>query len=167
MSRIINKRIYAFIVDLGVIYFLKFFSLILYLKTMGFFLSALPIANKQKIFTNINLLNNYLFIVIFTGYFLSCFFITNGKTLGKFLFNLKLVTSKEEETLLDQYLIRTFTYLFCYLNGIFLLLIPLVTKDGKGLPDWLSGTMVVYDSEERIKQSEYNQNEAFDLKRIL
>jgi uncharacterized RDD family membrane protein YckC len=167
MSRILNKRIFAFFVDLGVIYFLKFFSLILYLKTIGFFLTALPIENKEKLFTNINLLNNYLFIVIFTGYFLSCFFITNGRTLGKFLFNLKLVTSGEDETALDQYLIRTFTYLFCYLNGIFLLLIPLVTKDEKGLPDWLSGTMVTNDNEKRIKQSEYNQNEAFNLKRIL
>jgi uncharacterized RDD family membrane protein YckC len=167
MSRILNKRIYAFIVDLGVIYFLKFFSLILYLKTIGFFLTALPIANKQKLFTNLNLLNNYLFIVIFIGYFLSCFFITNGRTLGKFLFNLKLVTSKEEETFIDQYLIRTFTYLFCYLNGVFLLFFPLFTKDEKGLPDWLSGTMVINDSEERIKPSEYNQNEAFNLKKIL
>jgi uncharacterized RDD family membrane protein YckC len=167
MSKLLNKRIYAFIVDLGVIYFLKFFSLILYLKTIGFFLTALPIENKEKLFTNITLLDKYLLIVIFTGYFLSCFFITNGRTIGKFLFNLKLVSKKEDEILLDQYLIRTFTYLFCYLNGLFLLLIPLVTKDGKGLPDWLSGTMVINDNEQRIKQSEYNQNEAFNLKRIL
>jgi len=167
MSRILKKRIYAFIVDLGVIYFLKFFTLILYLKTISFFLTAIPLENKEKLFTNITLLDKYLLIVIFTGYFLSCFFITNGRTIGKFLFNLKLVSKKEDGILLDQYLIRTFTYLFCYLNGLFLLLIPLVTKNGKGLPDWLSGTMVVYDSEERIKQSEYIQNEAFDLKKIL
>lgn len=99
------------------------------------------------------------------GYFLSCFIFSHGKTLGKLLLNLEVRSSTEDETFFDQYLLRTFAYLFCYLNGIFLLLIPLFTKNGMGIPDWVSGTNVVSKSEIPVKRSEYNQNEAFDLKR--
>ncbi len=80
-------------------------------------------------------------------------------------FNLEVKNIKEDETFFDQYLLRTFAYLFCYLNGVFLLLIPLFTKSEKGIPDWISGTEVVTDSETTVKRSDYDQNESFDLKK--
>jgi uncharacterized RDD family membrane protein YckC len=166
MASLIKKRIYAFLIDMAVIYFLKFFSLVIYLKTIATFLGALPDQNKENLFTNLYLLDNYLFIVLFIGYFISCFFITNGKTLGKIIFNLEIKNPKEDETFFDQYLLRTFAYLFCYLNGVFLLLIPLFTKDGKGIPDWVSGTEVVTDNESHVKRSDYAQNESFNLKKL-
>ena len=138
----------------------------IYLRTLGTFIGFVPIEKKENIFTNLYLLDNYLFIVLFTGYFVSCFFLGNGKTLGKLLFNLEVKNPQENETHFDQYLLRTFAYLFCYLNGIFLLLIPLITKSGKGIPDWVSGTEIITKSETHIKSSDYNQNEAFDLKKL-
>lgn len=165
MGKKIKKRISAFLVDITVIYFLKFFSLVIYLRTLGTFIGFVPIEKKENIFSNLYLLDNFLFIVLFIGYFICCFFLTNGKTLGKLLFNLEVKNSQGEETFFDQYLLRTFAYLFCYLNGVFLLLIPLITKSGKGIPDWISGTEVVTSIEPHIQRSDYNQNEAFDLKK--
>lgn len=164
MSSLLKKRIYAFLIDITVINLLKFFSLIIYLKSVGTFLRAVP-QNKESLFTNLYLLDNYLFIVLFVGYFVSCYFLSNGKTLGKMFFNLEVKNIKEDETFFDQYLLRTFAYLFCYLNGVFLLLIPLFTKSEKGIPDWISGTEVVTDSETPVKKSDYDQNESFDLKK--
>lgn len=164
MGSLIKKRIYAFLIDITVINFFKFFSLIIYLKTVGTFLRAVP-QNKESLFTNLYLLDNYLFIVFFIGYFVTCFFLTNGKTLGKIIFNLEIKNIKEDETFFDQYLLRTFAYLFCYLNGVFLLLIPLFTKSGKGIPDWISGTKVVANNETPVKRTDYDQNESFDLKK--
>lgn len=165
MGKILKKRVYAFLTDITIIYFLKFFSLLIYLRSLGIFIGAFPIEKKENIFTNLYLLDNYLFIVLFIGYFISCFFLTNGKTFGKILFNLELKNIQEDEIFLDQYLLRTFAYLFCYLNGVFLLLIPLFTKSGKGIPDWISGTEVVAKNETHFKRSDYNQNEAFNLKK--
>jgi len=166
MVSLIKKRIYAFLIDITIIYFLKFFSLLIYLKTITTFLGSVQIQSKENLFTNLYLLDKYLFIVLFIGYFISCFFITNGKTLGKIIFNLEVKNPKEDETFFDQYLLRTFAYLFCYLNGAFLLLIPLFTKNGKGIPDWISGTKVVPFNETPVKRSDYDQNESFDLRKL-
>ncbi len=165
MRKFLKRRIYAFLMDLVVIYLLKFITLTIYLRTLGVFVRAIPLENKENLFSNLYLLNSFLLITIFVGYFTSCFFITEGRTLGKLLFNLKVSTTVGNEVVFDQYLLRTFTYLFCFLNGLFLLLIPFLTKSGKGLPDWISGTEVISEPDQRLKSSEYTQNEAFNLKR--
>lgn len=92
---------------------------------------------------------------------------SNGKTLGKFIFNLKVTTqnSKNQKLGFKECFLRTAGYFFCYGLGIILLAIPYIQEDGRGIPDWCSGTEVISSLPKELTKVEKNpQLELFDHK---
>jgi uncharacterized RDD family membrane protein YckC len=83
----------------------------------------------------------------------------DGQTLGKLVFKLKVKSLRSSNLTLSESFMRSFGYLFCYLNFFLLFLIPFMTKEQKGLPDWISSTSVINLEEKK----EYEENEAFNL----
>lgn len=85
-------------------------------------------------------------IIVFGSYFLISYLLSDGKTLGKLVFNLKVVSKRDDqEVSIKQYFLRSFGYLICYLTGSFLFLLPMLNKRGTGIADWISSTKVSID----------------------
>jgi uncharacterized RDD family membrane protein YckC len=78
------------------------------------------------------------------AYFSIFYFVTNGRTMGKTLFGLKVVSAEGEITL-KQSMQRSFAYFICAMFGSFLFALSFIRKDDKSLADVLSRTSVAYD----------------------
>lgn len=90
-----------------------------------------------------------MLIGCYFGYFFLCLILTKGHTLGKSIMGLKVHRPHEPFSELTpmEALMRTSGYLVCYLSLGTLFLIPILSRSKKGLPDWLSGTIVSSEEE--------------------
>jgi len=128
-----------------------------YIEFMSRFFPSITF--NSNFISNLYVLGDFLTISLFMSYFIGCYYIGKGQTLGKLLFKLKIISSRESELTISECFMRSFGYLFCYLNFFILFLVPFLTKDEKGFPDWISSTSVK-DLKEKEK---YDENEAFNL----
>ena len=80
------------------------------------------------------------------AYFSIFYYVTDGRTMGKTLFGLKVVSPMGEMSL-KQSMQRAFAYFTCAIFGSFLFALSFVRKDNKSLADIFSGTSVVFESE--------------------
>ena len=78
------------------------------------------------------------------AYFSIFYFATNGRTMGKTLFGLKVV-SLDGEITIKQAMQRSIAYFTCAFFGSFLFALSFIRKDDKSLADIFSGTTVTYD----------------------
>jgi uncharacterized RDD family membrane protein YckC len=154
---LLRKRFNAFIIDLLVISIIRSFLIYTYIEFMTKYFRALTF--DTDFLRNLYVVGNFLTITLFMGYFICSYYISNGKTLGKLVFNLKIKSSRNSELTISECFMRSFGYLFCYLNFFLLFLIPFMTKDEKGLPDWISSTSVIDLEEKEVME----ENEAFNL----
>ena len=148
---ILNRRVKAFIIDLLVISSVRSIFIFIYLNKIRSFLFL-------DILKDIHLLTSFLTIIIFSGYFICSYYLSNGKTLGKLIFKLRVKSQQNSELKVSECFIRSFGYLFCLLNFFFLFLIPFITRNQKGIPDYISNTY--------IKLDEIVETEDFDINSI-
>ena len=78
------------------------------------------------------------------AYFSIFYFVTNGRTMGKTLFGLKVISADGEMTL-KQSMQRSFAYCACAMFGSVLFALSFIRKDDKSLADILSTTNVAFD----------------------
>jgi uncharacterized RDD family membrane protein YckC len=85
---------------------------------------------------------------VYGCYFFFTLYLSQGKTLGKSLLGLRVV-SKEQPGIIEwwQALSRTVGYYACYFSGLILFLLPLTNKSQAGLSDWISSTQVISDKQ--------------------
>jgi uncharacterized RDD family membrane protein YckC len=146
---IVKKRVYALTFDFLVITVCNYFLMTAatnFIKTVFFHFPTnfqIMIINKISIMTSISM-------AIFTFAYFSLFcFLTNGHTLGKSIFNLRVKSNNGSEITLNQSILRTLGYFTCILTGDFLLALSFIRKDEKSLADVFSNTSVV--SEDALK----------------
>ena len=84
------------------------------------------------------------YLLTFTTYFLFSYYVGNGVTPGKLIFDLQVQSDDHSVSMLTfrESFIRTVVHLFCVKTGYFLFLIPLLNRKRIGLADWLSQTSV-------------------------
>ena len=173
----LRKRFYAFFTDLIILSFLKKGLILYYFFSLKQIMGNVPLVHDTKgaLFV---LFNFSIFLTLFTGYFVSFYFLGKGQTPGKYFFNLKIETQiekKDQSLTLSECVLRTLGYVLCYLSGAILFLIPLFNKKNHGIQDWISGTKVKnlapelatskIDETSTAKKDDffYSENEAFDL----
>ncbi len=152
-----RRRVNAFIIDLLALSMARSLLLYTYIKFMSKYFYALTF--DIDFFSHLYVLGNFLTITLFMGYFICCYYMGDGQTIGKLVFKLKVKSLRSSNLTLSESCMRSFGYLFCYLNFFLLFLIPFMTKDQKGLPDWISSTSVINLEE----KEESEENEAFNL----
>ncbi|MBC7537809.1 MAG: RDD family protein [Bacteriovorax sp.] len=143
-SDILKKRVYALTTDFFIVVLTNYFlmaSFTNFLKTVFFHFplhAQLFLVHKLAMMTSVSLMS------LTFAYFSIFYFVTNGRTLGKTIFGLKVV-SPEGEITLKQSMQRSFAYFACAMFGSFLFALSFIRKDYKSLADVLSGTNVAYD----------------------
>jgi uncharacterized RDD family membrane protein YckC len=143
-SVILKKRVYALTTDLFIIVMSNYFfmaSFTNFLKTIFFHLST----NTQIFMVNkLSLLSPVLLTTLTFSYFSIFYFVTNGHTMGKIIFGLKVVSQNGDITL-KQSIQRSLAYLSCAFFGSFLFALSFIRKDDKSLADIFSKTDVILD----------------------
>ena len=145
-TSILQKRVYAFTTDLAIITLSNYFMMSAanrFIQTVFFHFPIkfqLLLINKMEVFTSISL-------VCFTfAYFSLFYFMTNGHTMGKSLFGLRVENSDGSELTLQQSIARSLAYFTCAMTGSFLLALSFIRKDEKSLADVFSNSLVVLDT---------------------
>lgn len=144
---ILQKRVYAFTTDLAIIVVANYFLMAAFnrfVQTVFFHLSTnaqMLLISKMTLMTSVSL------TMLTFAYFSLFYFVTNGRTMGKTIFGLKVKSSNEEVSLKES-ILRALSYLVCAFTGSFLFALSYIRKDEKSLADVFSGTNVVLDTPE-------------------
>lgn len=149
-SMILKKRTYAFTLDLFFIALINRVVMYTYINFLETFFYQLPISFQINVNSQIAKVNGLSMMVIFWGYFVFSYYMGEGRTPAKMLFGLKVHTANNLETSLSfkASVLRTAAYFICCFTGLFLIAIPFLRRDKKGLPDWISATHVMTEDQE-------------------
>ena len=185
-DKIIYKRMISFAIDLSLILIFSKFITYIYIKSISTFMMYLPYSGKTNVSNQIWAVENIIFPIICCAYFTIFFFATNGKTIGCYLKNIKIQSINNDQVSLWESFKRSVGYVFCIEFGLLLLFLPYFLKNQKGLPEWLSKTVVTPNLRNTIsnqheplfiqfelplllstkKNIHENQNDIFSQKRI-
>lgn len=150
-SDILKKRVYALTVDLSIVVITNYFlmaSFTSFLKTVFF---HLPIRAQLFLVHKLAMMTSVSLISLTFAYFSIFYFVTNGRTMGKTFFGLKVINPSGEMTL-KQSMQRSLAYCLCAMFGSFLFALSFVRKDQKSLADIFSSTSVDFDTIEENEQ---------------
>ncbi|PIK16555.1 RDD family protein [Halobacteriovorax sp. JY17] len=152
---LVKDRMYAFTMDLFLIGIINKAIMFTYLNFIKAFFFQLPLGVRANLEDKLYAVNSINFLVVFTGYFLLSYYLSEGKTPGKIMFNLKVQCphTHSDQLSLKTSILRTIGYFVTIPTGFTLLLIPCFRKDKKGIPDWLSDSFVMNSDEEYYIES--------------
>ena len=150
MDIILKKRTFAFFLDFSAITFL-FKGLLYIYKNFLREITDISPQIQREIMADTYLLEFPVFTIIFCSYFALSYYMSEGKTPGKIIFDLKIATNDKTRLELRHCLLRSFGYFLCYLPMAVLFIIPFIRSDQRGVPDWLSGTSVSWNKKKDKK----------------
>jgi hypothetical protein len=154
-SENLYKRSFAFALDIFTVGLIKIGVTYTYASFLQFFIADLDFSQKYQLVKALNVMDPLITLSIFFGYFTFCFYALGGKTLGKKLMKLTVITNDyfhepdkfDFKMSLKQALLRTTGYLASYLSLGILFALPFMRKDNKSLSEIFSKTMVLTDVE--------------------
>lgn len=143
-SDILKKRVYALTTDFFIVVVSNYFLMASFTNFIRTVFFHFPLRAQLFLIHKLAMMSSVSLITLTFAYFSIFYFVTNGRTIGKTLFGLKVISSEGEITL-KQSMQRSFAYFSCAMFGSFLFALSFIRKDDKSLADVLSGTTVVYD----------------------
>jgi uncharacterized RDD family membrane protein YckC len=154
LSAPLMTRMQAFLTDI-------FFLLVLRIGVMGaysdfaktFFSQYAP-EKYDLMIENMVAMEPMIGLVLFYGYFTFFYYVTQGKTPGKAIFKLTVISNDYLEgnlyhkaPTLKEAFFRANGYMMCYATAGLLFLLPFLRKDKRGLQDMVSATSVIDDKQ--------------------
>ncbi len=154
-TSILKKRVYALTTDLAIVAVANYFMVAAanrFIQTVFFHFPVkfqLLLIDKMEVFTSISLMS-------FTfAYFSLFYFMTNGHTMGKSLFGIRVQNVDGSELTLNQSMARSLAYFTCAMTGSFLFALSFIRKDEKSLADVFSNSTVVFESAAKVSGTEF------------
>ena len=146
----LKARFYAFVIDLVFILVISRTFLFGFVSFVEHFVLEFNGPIKSRVMS----IDPLIFMATFWPYFFLSLYLGEGATPGKFTMGLRVHSTHKKDTHLSftEAFSRTMAYFFCYFSGGFLLAIPYLNRQRKGLPDWLSHTHVVSLEELRARK---------------
>lgn len=152
----IKLRLYSFFVDLFFIGLLQKVLVFSYVHFINENFHQVPPQIKTRLLTSLSELRIPTLILTFFSYFLVSLYLGHGKTLGKTIFKLRVVSHEDDPGDLSfmEAFMRTLGYTTCYVTGalnpilpLLLFSMPVWRKTSRGLPDLFSQTEVATEEE--------------------
>ena len=152
---VLKDRSYAFFTDIFLIGIINRAIMFTYANFIRTFFYQMPYSVQKSVSEKMFEVNTMSFFVVFCGYFILSYYLSEGKTPGKIIFHLKVQSphTHEGHLSLKACVMRTLGYFISMPTFFALLAIPYFRKDKKGIPDLLSGTFVMSVKEERFIKS--------------
>lgn len=150
----LKRRAYAFIVDLYAIVFINKFMAFTWNSAVNNFISNLAFGKYEAAKRITSGIETISLPIIIASYFFFSYYLNDGRTFGKMLFNLKVYSNnKNTQLTVLEALSRSVSYIlysyFFYLPFI----INFLRKDMKSITDYVSQTTVMSDEEHSILES--------------
>lgn len=143
-ENLLRKRIAAFSIDLFAIIFITKSFLVSYSIFLKKFSLPIYMEIQPQWYWAYNRMELAALLSVYTGYFFLSLYLSQGKTLGKTVVGLKIISRENPgEIYWWQAATRSFTYFMCYMMGMVLFALPALNRAQKGLPDWISSTHVI------------------------
>jgi uncharacterized RDD family membrane protein YckC len=144
-----TRRINAFVTDLLFIQVFQKMAIFAYIEFVNQSLFTLPIGVRANLMGNLSQMRNSTMFFSYFSYFLIASYLFEGRTIGKSIFNLRVVNPFEEGESLSfrDSFFRAVGYTISYMMLFLPFLASAFSKDGKGLPDYLSQTEVMTDEQ--------------------
>ncbi len=144
-NELLKKRVHAMTADFFIIIVSNYFLMAAFtnfLKTVFF---HFPIHAQLFLINQLAIMSSVTLMLITFTYFSLFYFVTNGKTMGKTIFGLKVVNADQSEMTLKQSMLRALAYFTCAMTGSFLFMLSFLRSDSKSLGDIFSGSQVQLD----------------------
>lgn len=168
-KQVLLRRLWAFCVDTFLIFAIKEGLFYSYMNFIKAFFYQLQLSQQKSIIEHLSNLNPFLTFATFMAYFTISYYWGHGKTVGKLIFHISVVPENylEAKSKKDLHLsffdafARSVGYVICYLSALVLYALPLIRKDRRGIPDYLSKTVVASDKQiqEILHQSPHSTDE--------
>lgn len=145
----LRKRTYAFVIDLYAIVFANKALTFIWLSFVNNFVSNISASAKVSSLSFQANTTHLSLAMMFFSYFFFSYYLGNGQTLGKLIFNLKVVSSSDvtkQLSALDCFG-RAIGYVFINLLYFLPLAINFLRQDHKGIHDFISHTHVISTDE--------------------
>jgi uncharacterized RDD family membrane protein YckC len=146
-SDILKKRVYALTTDFFIVVVTNYFLMASFTNFLKVVFFHFPLRAQLFLIHKLAMMTSVSLMSLTFAYFSIFYFVTNGRTMGKTLFGLKVSTPSGEMTL-KQAMQRSFAYFTCAIFGSFLFALSFIRKDAKSLADMFSNTSVVYEKAE-------------------
>lgn len=149
------KRSFAFALDIFIIGTIKVGTVYTYAKFLDGMIGGLNFSQKYQLAKALGYFDYTLTFLIFFSYFTFCFYSLSGKTLGKKLMKLTVVSDDymnnpdehDFKMSFKQAFNRTAGYLVSYMSFGVLFALPFLRKDHKSISEIFSKTTVITDME--------------------
>tara|TARA_R110002049_G_scaffold237190_5_gene410281 strand:- start:146 stop:694 length:549 start_codon:yes stop_codon:yes gene_type:complete len=142
-----KHRVYAFTFDMFMVGMTSKLIMLTYRSFFTSFFYQLKYHVQQSVVAGLPVVHLSVLMAVFFSYFFISYYTSEGKTLGKMIFGLRVYSPAKPEIHLSlaESAKRSLGYLVCYVTGLFLFALPLFRKDQKGVPDFFSNTEVVFE----------------------
>ena len=144
-----TRRFNAFITDLLFIQVFQKLAVFSYIEFINQSFFTLPFGVKANLMGNLSQMRTSTMFFTYFSYFLVAAYLFEGKTIGKSIFELRIVSrfhQGENISFRDSFL-RSVGYTISYMFLFLPFLASAFSKNGKGLPDYLSQTEVMTEVE--------------------
>lgn len=142
-----RHRVYAFTFDMFMVGLTSKLVMLTYTNFLKNFFHQLRYQVQESIASGLPIIHFSVLMTVYFSYFFLSYYTSEGKTLGKMIFGLRVYSPAKPQMQLElgESFRRTLGYLFCYATGLFLFALPMLRKDRRGLPDFFSNTEVVFE----------------------
>lgn len=167
-SELLKKRTYAFSLDMALVLLLNKAITLSYTNFLRTVFYQLAPQTQTKVLLSYNYVTLSTLWIVFWAYFVLSYYLGQGKTPGKLIFEIQTFSKKTNDGLtLTESLVRTMGHFVCMITGLFLFALPYLRKDQKSLADIISDTWVANETEEaqlapviELQQTQTEENKA-------
>jgi uncharacterized RDD family membrane protein YckC len=159
-SDLLKKRVYALTTDFFIVVLSNYFFMASFINFIKAVFFHFPIRAQLFFIQKLGMMSSVSLLSLTFSYFTIFYFVTNGQTMGKMLFSLRVV-SPNGEISLPEAMKRSMAYLTCATLGSIFFALSFIRKDEKSLADLFSNTTVIYDKINEITSVE--KGTAFQL----
>lgn len=155
----LRKRFYAFFVDLFIVGVVSKVFIVAYMTFIESSLKFIPLHYKKSLYDNLKVVHFPLIMTLFFGLYFLSLYLGQGKSPGKAMMKIRVISKKHpfEGLSITEAFTRSLAGLVCYMSLCTLFVFALFNREGKGIPEWFSGTSVV--SEEQYEEMKSHKDE--------
>lgn len=142
-----RHRLFAFTFDMFMIAMTSKLVMLTYTSFMRSYFHQLRYQVQESLVSGLPVIHFSVLLTVFFSYYFISYYTSEGKTLGKMMFGLRVYSPTQPQVALSmsEAFRRTMGYLVCYVTGLVLFALPLLRKDRRGLPDFFSKTEVTFE----------------------
>jgi len=152
-NELLKKRTWAMTLDLFIVTATNYFLMAAFTNFVRTVFFHFPIKAQIFLVHKFSMMTSVSMLSLLFAYFSLFLYVTNGRTMGKTIFGLKVINEDQSEITLIQAMKRSFSYFTCMMFGSVLFGLSFIRKDQKSLADLVSSSSVVLETHQPVAET--------------